>query len=132
MPSPNPNPPLKRKRGKSARTRADSWVITKTSGRRLYYKRYHDYVRLEHFPHIVREKPDVKVTHRESGADITRHTFLEAVAELEGRTSTPALTTEFLTGLLLLEQSPRRAMLRTFLEETLRCFTEGSVGARIS
>ncbi len=98
-------------------------IIKKYPNRRLYDTKYSQYITLDDTLRLVRNEKGFKVVDAESGADLTRSTLLQIIAQQEKNTH-PLLTPDLLMSMIRYYDDPMHGLLSRYLEHSLAVFQE--------
>ena len=98
-------------------------VIKKYANRRLYDTGKSSYVTLDDLCEMVQENHDFVVIDAKSGDDITRSILTQIIADQESSDET-LLPTNFMRTLISFYGNSARAMLPSYLEQTMNAFEQ--------
>ncbi len=107
----------------SSNGKSNPTIIKKYANRRLYDTGRSSYVTLDDLCEMVQENRDFVVLDAKSGDDITRSVLTQIIADQESKDET-LLPTNFMRTLISFYGNNARAMLPSYLEQTMNVFAQ--------
>jgi polyhydroxyalkanoate synthesis repressor PhaR len=100
---------------------SETRILTKYPNRRLYDRREHTYIRLDHVREMIKDGEDIVVRERFGDRDITRAILMQALVDLE-ESGTRMLSKELLTQLIWCHGALGPDAVALYLDECMRLF----------